>query len=238
MKAAILLCSYEKNDCLPNTLNGIAMQSTTFPCQTILIDDCSPEDPEPIVCEFLPYTKYIRLPERTGGRLTRAKYFEHIDDDVDILVMLSADVVMLQPNIIDELVRGVGERVFTMAQVKNHYVLPNSHNTWDFFRQQMLDMWDVIPGGTKIYSGSQRPDGRWYFFCGAIRKQDALDLGIHETGCCDAIVDKRMREGGFKPIFMDHLKAIHQTHPWVQHPCPVKAECEYSKEFACEERGV
>jgi glycosyltransferase involved in cell wall biosynthesis len=238
MKTAILLCAFEKNDCLPNTLTGIAKQNTSFPVQTILVDDCSPVDPEPIAREYLPDIRCVRLDNRSGGRLTRMKYFEYIDEDVDTLVFLSADVVMLQDNIVETLCNGIGPRLFTMAQVKNHYVLPNSHQNWGFFKNQMLDMWDVLPGGGKIYSGRERPDGKWYFFCAAIRKKDALALEMDKMVCCDAVLDKKLRGQQFTVRYCDELKAIHQAHQWVQHPCAVLDTCDHSREFACRDRGV
>ena len=79
---------------------------------------------------------------------------------------------------------------------------------------------------------------KWYFFCTAMRKEDALATGMDKIACCDAVLDKRLRELGMQPKYIDGLKAIHQSHPWVQHPCPALSECEYSDEFRCRDRGV
>lgn len=238
MKAAILLCTHDKNDCLPNTLTGLASQQTLFETQTIILDDCSPESPEGIVREFLPGATYIPLKTRTGGRFTRTLFFEHLDDDVDTLMFLSSDIIMLQPRVVNDLCGCVGKKVFTMGQVKDHYVLPTAYLNYEFFRDQMLDMWDVLPGGRKIYSGTQRPDGKWFLFMGAIRRDDAVAVGMSDTGCCDAIIDKRMREYGMLPVDMDMWKGIHQAHTWVQYPCPSLSDCEYKTEFRCVERGI
>lgn len=238
MNAAILICLYNKNECLPNTLKGLSIQKTTFPWKVIVLNDMSPEDPRPILEKHYPTAEYYELDKRYGGRVTRSKFFDYIDDSVDTLLWLSADVIMLQDNIVQELCSRTEKKKFTLGYVKNHEVLPTVHETFDFFRNQILDMWDILPEGRKVYSGRKRPDGGWYLFMGAIRKDDAITAGMRDTGCCDAIVHEYMKNNGLSPTYCDDLKGIHQYHPYVQHTCLAIGSCEYAEKFRCGDRKI
>ena len=259
MKASILLATYNKNDCLPNTLYSIARQKVSFPFEVCIVDDISIVDPEPIVRKFfymegesLPsdeswhegyepfdkywgagYAKYQRLDKHVGGQFSQSLCCNMMDEDSDIVIIQSCDVMYLQDNTIQHLCDAVRPGYFTMAIVKNIAVKPNLYEDYDEEIEPILANWDQISitanptQGINIYSGKDRPGGDWLFFLGAMTKEDLLKIDF-DYRCCDVVVQQKIKERGMQPIFLDDIKAVHQKHPpadlW---PCSIVDRCEY-----------
>lgn len=232
MQASILMSTFNKRDILPNVLEGIKRQEAPFDWECIVIDDASRIKPDRIIKNY-PFT-YLPLTMHEGGRFAMAKGLELMNPTTEVVVLTSCDVIWLQPNILKELVNGVFNKQPTFAEVIN-YPVSYRLNDWDAWAKESLTTWDKMPNGPMIYSGSRRPDGYWFFFLSAILKDDLLSLGFNQCGC-DYMMDRKMRENGFKPKYLDHLKAIHQAHEWIQHPCREVDKCFYGS--FCKARGI
>lgn len=232
MKASILLATYNKEACLPNTLRSIALQKTSFPFEVLVTDDCSLISPQQIVKTYLPEAKFYRYPHHAGFVFSQGRGMTDMDPDSDIVVIQSCDVMYLSENVLEELCTSVTPGHFAMAHVRNVDVAGMT-----LFKSAPLG-WH-LPGiihlrnkfletkGTNIYSGTQRPSGDWLLFLGAMRTEDAFRIGFHEN-CCDVVVQQKIKENGLKPIFRDDVFAVHQHHPWAHRwPCPVINQCSY-----------
>lgn len=228
MKAAIFMSIYNKNEPLPNVLYTISRQKTSFPFEVCIVDDGSDVSPEPIVRKFLPDVRFKSL-GRIGFVSAYGKSFDLVSDDVDVIVVQSAEVMYLQDDLIERLCLAVKSKRFTMAHVKNVEVDPFAYKYFDDpnnGRAGLVSRWEET-GGIDVYSGSDRPGGDWLLFLGAMRRED-LELTGFRTRACDIVMQHKMKEHGLTPIFMDDLKAIHQKHPpahgW---PCHLVDQCEY-----------
>ena len=247
MKASILLATYNKNDCLPNTLYSIARQKVSFPFEVCIVDDISIVDPEPIVRKFFDiegsktyfsgkdsnssaltnaHAKYKKLYNHVGGQFSQSLCCDMMDKDTDIVIIQSCDVMYLQDNTIQRLCDTVKPGYFTMAIVKNIAVKPNLWEDYDEEIKPVLANWDQTQG-INIYSGKDRPGGDWLFFLGAMTKEDLLKIDF-DYRCCDVVVQQKIKEHGMQPIFLEDVKAVHQKHPpadlW---PCSIVDRCEY-----------
>lgn len=228
MKAAIFMSTYNKNESLANALYTISRQKTNFPFEVCIVDDGSDVSPEPIIRKFLPDAKYKAL-GRIGFVAAGGKSFDLVSDDVDVIVVQSAEVMYLQDDLVERLCLAVEPKKFTVAHVKNITVDSFMYKYFDDLnngRSGLLGQWEGT-SGIDVYSGSDRPGGDWLLFLGAMRRED-LELVGFRNRCCDVVIQQKMKEHGLTPIFMDDLKAIHQKHPpahgW---PCRLVDQCPY-----------
>lgn len=236
MKVAVLLATYNKQACLPNTLKSISAQETDHEIQVVVVDDGSLIDPKPIVDQFYPGAVYKRFKDRISFVFSQGHGMQLMDTDTDVVVIQSCDVMYMTPKVIDALVSRVAPDVFTLAHVRNVPVdgiecfgPEPVDGRWRFNTpgmNELFNRWNLTTG-TNIYSGSLRPSGDWLFFLGAIRMDDAFRIGFHQNGC-DVVVQHRLKELKFRPVFMDDVPATHQHHPWAHKwPCPILSSCEY-----------
>jgi len=229
MKASILLATYNKNECLPNTLYSISQQKTTFPVEVCVVDDCSDVDPEPIIKKFVPDAKYKRLEKHVGLPYFQSICCELMSEDSDIVIIQSSDVMYLGNSVIQNLCDAVKPGFFSMATVKNISVgdkLYQHDILYGDTTKTFIKNWDQVQG-IHIYSGKDRPGGDWLLFLGAMTKDDMIKIDF-DYRCCDVIVQQKIKEKGLQPIFLDEVKAVHQKHPpadlW---PCSIVDSCEY-----------
>jgi len=234
MKAAILLATYNKLECLPNTFYSIKRQETSFPVEVCIVDDRSDfPGPERFVQFFLPDAKYKRLEKHVGTQFSQSKCLELISDDTDIVIIQSCDVMYLQDDLIEKLCEGVTDGKFAMAGVKNVSVPIDYWRDRETGIQQLNQEYESTQG-INIYSGTGRPSRDWLLFLGAMTVNDAYKIDF-DFRCCDVVVQQRIREEGLQPIFRDDLHAIHQLHPPAHRwPCSIVDSCEYW----CSRKGV
>ena len=228
MKASIFLATYNKGECLRNTLSSIVRQETSFPFEVCIVDDVSEKDPLPHIEEILQgkvdFT-YKRLGKHVGGQFSQSICTEIMSPDSTVAVIQSCDVMYLQEDVLEELCLAIKPGFFSMATVKNIPVDPKMHSCYTEVDADTLG-WDQVQG-IDIYSGKDRPSRDWLFFLGGMTREDLFKIDF-DYRCCDVVVQQRMKEQGMRPIFLDHVKAVHQLHPpahmW---PCSIVDRCEY-----------
>jgi glycosyltransferase involved in cell wall biosynthesis len=220
MKASFLLTTYNKNTYLPNVLYSIAQQKTSFPLDICILDDFTAEDPVDIVKQFLPDAKYKRLEKRAGTHHSTPECFKMADADSDIIILMSADVVICQPFVIEELCKGVGSKKVAIAEVKDRAIAPDFYKNFNENVEAAFKDWDKY----KSYSGTNR--GGFWLFLAAIMKEDFLEVKIDKVNC-DRINTTMMKRNKYTAYYMDELKGIHQKHGWSRHAC-TRANCEFT----------
>ncbi len=222
MKVSIFLATYEKNECLSNTLYSISRQKTTFPLEVCIVDDCSTVDPEPIVREFLPDAKYVRLEKHVGTQFSQSLCFQFMSPDTDIVIVQSVDVMYLGLNVLEEMCRLIELGKFVMPGVRN-VMVPT-----DAYKDSGYDFSDGYENavGYDIYQGVDRPSKDWLLFLSALTKDDLVEIDFPNR-CCDVCIQHKIKEVGLEPIFVKSVKGIHQKHPPAHmHPCSIVDSCE------------
>lgn len=239
MKASLIIAHYEKYSELPNTLCGLLSELDRRDVETIFIDDASLYDPKPVVAKILSSAKapwkYERLEKRLGSRRSRGYGVSLMDPTSEIVLTLSSDIILVSPGIIEAMINSVEDGYVALPEVKNMPVAECAWENIDFFKKTVLTNWNMYAGGKAIYQGPSRPDGRLFLFCAALTKKTALELGFDGLSC-DLAFSEKMKSFGVKPIWLDSFKAVHQMHPWVQHPCADLGACRFSQ--SCVNRGV
>ena len=241
MKVAILLATHNKEKELPNVLYSIARQKTSFPFEVCIVDDCSKVDPEPIIREFLPDAKYKRLDEWLPFDLAPNLCLDMVSDDVDVIVLMSSDVIVLQDDSIERLCERVGDKKVVFGEVVNSPVSEVFYEKFDKRAGKVLKKWEqYVNGQTKIqmndpycskksrclYTGRNIPTS-WLFFLGAITKKNLIDIGYRENSC-DAVLAPSMKESGFDAEILTYVRGLHQNHTKDLAVCSVSYdECEF-----------
>lgn len=236
MKASLLMSTYNKNDCLPNTLYSISRQETSFPFEVCIVDDGSDINPEPIIREFLPNAKYKRFEKRIGfEKVLSDGFISLVSNDTNIVIIQSCDIIHTQPFLVEELCKNVKPRSMSMTEVKSFSVELDMYKNFDLKVKEYLSTWDSIPG--RYYSGSKRPPNKGYidyiFFLAAMYKEDLYYINYHICDC-DCVVNYNIKFKKIIPIFVDHLKGIHQEHKRNKYPgCSLIKTCK----IACRRKG-
>ena len=167
---SIPLATHNKNVVLPNVLQSLARQEIAF--EVCIVDDCSKEDPQPIVSKFLPNAKYKRLEKNVGCRESSGILLDMMNPATEIVVLMSSDVMPLQKNAIEELCKNVEPGVFTMAEVKDIRVGRTEHENLDVFEAHVLKHWNRFRG--KIICGSRRKKGLKMIFSRPLPKKSTV----------------------------------------------------------------
>jgi glycosyltransferase involved in cell wall biosynthesis len=225
MKASFLLTTYNKNDCLPNVLYAMSRQQTSFLVDFCVFDDLSDVDPKSIVREFLPQAKYQRAKKRAGGHHSIPECFKMADEDSDVIITMSSDVVIAEPFGVEKLCQGVGPMKVAMAEVKNIGIPYDLNKNFDEGIVTYLDKWDDYK---QFYCCGPERIGFWLFFAALLRK-DFITAEFDKL-VCDRVNTRRkagMESGGFTIHCVHEVKSIHQKHSWIAHRCSF-AECKYA----------
>jgi len=243
MKASILMSTYNKNECLSNTLYSISKQKTSFPFEVCIADDGSKIDPEPIIRKFLPDAKYKKY-EHIGFEFILSKGLtDLVDPTSDIVIIQSCDVLYSQPFIVEEICKSVKPNSISMAEVKCLPIKPDMFENFDNNINYYLNNWEILKG--KYYSGSRREPNNelipkhmrnkkidrkkyidYYFFLGAMFKKDLYRYVHYDICDCDCVVNYNLKFHKIKPIYMDNLKGIHQLHKRNKYPgCSLLNTC-------------
>lgn len=222
MKASVILTTWEKNKVLPNVLESLKRQKTSFPFEICVFDDCSSEDPGSIVNTFLPEAKYKRTLNRLGGRQSRAEAIKMIDSKSEIVVLSSSEIIFLQPNILDEMCKQVEPSKVINIAVKDLHTDLDFYKDFESNANTYLEKWNSYKN---VYSGPSR-SGNWLFVC-ALTREDFYKLEW-DVNCCDRINQFIFQEKGIKIKNLWNLKAIHQSHLSYRHSCPSLKTCRFA----------
>lgn len=246
MKASIFMATYNKNICLSNVLYSISRQKVTFPYEVCIVDDCSDEDPEKIIKRFIPTVKYKRLDKNLTFNVITTYLSSMVSPSVDIVIMCSADVVWTQDNVLQILCDSVGPKRTAMAEVRNADVDPKLYKgNFKQFVAKTTRKWTKKklgrmrgPERAKYRCSPQK--GQWYFFLGAVRKEDLFSLDI-EKPWCDGVLKDMMIKAGFTYCFPKGVFGIHQNHEKVFYMCSrvtiCKKKCVRKKQMLERIRG-
>jgi glycosyltransferase involved in cell wall biosynthesis len=238
MKASVFIAIYNKRDELHNCLYSISKQVVDFPIEYCFVDDCSDEDPLPIIKKFLSNSdvKYKRLSKHVGFIYAQSECFNLMSSDSDIIILQSADVIITRSNCYSILCREVKDKIITLSCVVD---IPVDKYLWksnyDETINKITENWEEyitridlnIDGNTykncsTLYSG--RPECSWLFFCGAIKTKDLIDLGYIEGGC-DAMLHSKMKSMRYGAKLFPLMKVIHQRHVKKTPLCPIINKC-------------
>jgi len=237
-KTAVFISIYNKDDLLPNCLYSIAKQKLDFPIEFCIVDDCSKNDPYPIITKFLDskLVKYKRLEKHEGFIYAQSRCFDLVSPDVDVIILQSADVILTYPDCYKILVKEVEPRTITLSCVVD---IPIDSSLWksgnydnaikvisdkweSYIKMEEVDIDGDVYRSSTLYSG--RPGCSWLFFAGAIMKEDLISLG-YDKGGCDAVLNYKMRKCGFRAKLFPALKVIHQRHKKTIPLCPIMDTC-------------
>ena len=236
IEASVIIANFNKERALLNTLHALAGEVDFPEIEVIVVDDHSRNDPEPVVKKvFGDKAKYMRFPANVGGRVARSMACRIMDPASKIIVTIASDVMVITPGIIRAMLEAVSPGEIVLPEVKSIPVPPDVWENVQLYKDRLLESWQMYEDGIRIYQGSRRPDHKNFLFCAAALKEDLFSAGYEDLSC-DFWLDAKMRKAGLKMKWMDWMKAIHQMHSFVQHPCSEIGTCEFSK--SCEKRGV
>lgn len=233
MKASILIATHNKANVLPNTLYSISRQVSDYDYEVCIVDDCSINPPENSdIKKFLTgQYKYLRLSENVGCSRSQCECMKIMDESSEIVVLQSAEIVWGNDTILQELCQNVEPGVFTMVEVRNVKVPVDLWTHWediDYFLHEdrlyeTLKMINSDPRQPEmgkyslkhtIFSGPRQPDPgrRWYFFLGAILKEDLMKTCFTRGDCFDVHLSNDLHRLGMQVKYVPGI-AIHQKHP-------------------------
>lgn len=226
MKVSVFITTYNKNSILPNTLYSISRQKTTFPLEVCIVDDHSAVDPKPIIDEYLPSAKYLRLPKNEGFLHSKVHCFDLISSDTDIIIIHHVDVVLLQEFAYEEIVKYISSNNAVFTEVRSFQLAVCMHRNYDIITKQLLSNWDTKPASSyTVCTGANCP-AVWLFYLGGILRKDLEKLDYRDRSC-DAALAPKMRKLGFDAKILSYIQSVHQLHPKVVIPCPEVASCNF-----------
>lgn len=210
MKASIILATYNKNEVLHNTMMGLSKQNISFPYEVCIVDDGSDISPEGIIRKYIPddILKFKRFEKNVGPINAKQHSYKMASEDSDILVTMACDIIPLDYDCIERLCKGIGEKIFTIAEVNTMEVDPNMYTRWDSEVEKMKGGFSGMHPYLNVYCGSLKP-GRWYIFLGAFRREDAEDVNLF--GLKDVSYRKNLNKGRYQSVF-PMVRAMHQMH--------------------------
>ena len=220
-KVAICMQTFNKNDVLPNVLYSIARQKPPFPFELCVIDDGSDESPEPIIRKYFPDAKFKCITEKgpSGPDAVFGHALDLISDDVDVVILQSADVIHVEEYTIEDLVDNVDKKVPAFAQVSNAEVPNDMYQDFGKGIKNIFEQWKVVPAMRR--TGCEKG---LYFFLGAILKEDTKTLGFGQP-LCDVMLQQQLWNQKFRINFLEDLKGIHCVHSESWIPCVGMSTC-------------
>jgi len=208
---SIITTTYNKNDVLRNTLVGLSKQNIPFPYEICIVDDGSQINPEGIIREYIPDSilKFKRLERNIGPINAKSEAYKMASAESNILVTMPIDLILLDSDCIEKICNGVGEKIFTIGEVRTLEIDVNMYKNWDSELKKLKSIFNTLDVYNHVYCGSEKPT-RWYIFLGAFRREDAEDINLF--GLRDREYRGNLNRGGYKSVF-PMVKAMHQTHP-------------------------
>lgn len=223
MKVAVCMATWNKGEGLRNTAYSLARQVTTFPVEVCVVDDCSDNNPEPFLREFLPDLRYQRLPKRLGFNLAKNRCLDLLPPDVGIVVLMNCDVVLVQDYLLEDLCRTVRRGVVVFCEVLDLPAPVDLHDDFEAGVEAVTAGWESQVAVQGVSCTGRVIPWAWLFFLGAIRRDD-LERLDYRTLSCDAVLAPRMKDL-FDADLLAYLRGVHQRHPKEVFPCPVQETC-------------
>lgn len=210
MKATVFTTLYNKESCLENTIFSLFLQVTNFDWELRIYDDCSNENQKSVVRKYFPTAFYRRLKVH---RPFDEMMTYCLDGESDIVVMMSADVILTTPEVLQTVVDATKPGFQAYATVFNADVPPDMYKDFD---AGVKTIWDGAMRHIPIVrtGAFTRP----YFFFGGITRED-LERVQGNVTWCDIRLNQRMAEAGYKPVFPKKCFGVHQNHSTTTLPC-------------------
>ncbi len=222
MKVSILMATFNKFDCLPNTIVSITNQLTTHELQLVVVDDVSLACPYGIFNSLrgtIPLA-FLPLNHHVGFKRSLSMGYAHLNSDA--VIIMSCDTMFGDRDLLQTLIDSLEPGVCTMPEVRNLPVSPDLYQFPEliprYLNEDLIQM-TKYPGDFgepsvdfQFYAGPRQPDpnNRWYFFLGAILKKD-LDRTTFSEVCYDVAFHNSLKSIGMKMNYIPKV-AIHQTH--------------------------
>jgi glycosyltransferase involved in cell wall biosynthesis len=236
MKVSIILTFYNKQNCNRNTIYSILRQKTNFPFEVLIVNDNSPNDDFSYLSKIkkpLNITlKYKKNETNMGSNFGHQTALGMMDDDVDIIVTQSSDVLYATEYTLQKLVDGVDDNHYTSGAVANMKIDTNLWKNMENELPKIVDkMWPKMenPKTKYMYTSSKNP--RLYWFLAAIKKDHLFKYFTWRENACDVKTKEELiklnKDGKLFVRWIDDAMAIHQKHPQVIHPCPIVDVCKF-----------
>lgn len=237
MKVAICIATHNKDEALNNVFYSISRQKTSFPFEVVIVDDASEDitglmeaGARHLEAKGVPH-KVMFLSRNVGCGRSQAFCLDLLSEGVDTIVLQSADVLYASDDVLEKLCRATYPGRFALAEVRNVLVDPELWRSWDKnlpyhleFERQMETLHHINADKRQPRNGSYtiqhtffsgpgqpRPLERFYFFLGAIRKDDLLDT-CFATNCMDKAISNDLHRLGKQCVYVD-VVGLHQRHP-------------------------
>lgn len=232
-KVSITFSVYNKErKVLNNTICSILKQNTDFPFEIIIIDDGSDMEYGNFFESFnLPdhiELKYKKI-EKIGFPFAKCKCLDIVDENSEIIIMQSSDIIFGNKNTLQKLVEGVDEKHYSLAKVRNFKVDKDICKNYDKKIKNILKGWSNKPK-QDIYCDPGRPKAL-LMFLGAMKKNNLLKYTSWEKNSCDAVIGTQLRklksQGKFLPKWVDGAIGVHQEHKKIWYECPIQDTCNF-----------
>lgn len=237
MKVAICIATHNKDEALNNVFYSISRQKTSFPFEVVIVDDASEDitglmeaGARHLEAKGVPH-KVMFLSRNVGCGRSQAFCLDLLSEGVDTIVLQSADVLYASDDVLERLCRETAPGRFALAEVRNVLVDPELWRSWDKnlpyyleFERQMETLHHINSDPDQPHSGSYtiqhtifsgpgqpRPLERFYFFLGAIRKDDLLET-CFAMNCMDKAISNDLHRLGKECVYVDAV-GLHQRHP-------------------------
>lgn len=226
MNVAVCFATWNKAPALRNTLAGLLRQEMPFPWRICVVDDGSDDDSEQVLLGGAPRDKlcYERLASRVGFAFAQCRTWDLMPDDVDTVVLMSSDVVMLEPDCLLRMCRAVAPGRAVFAEVVTRHVPADAHEDFRAWANPLREEWLHLQNVDGYCCTGLCGLAGWLFYCGAIRRADLEAVGFREN-CCDAVLAPRMKKAGYEGWLLRYVRAVHQAHEKIMYPCPIQDTC-------------
>ncbi len=234
MKVSIFMPVYKKNYALPAVLYSLRLQKVDFEYQLCVIDDCCPEKPWTIIKEYFPNAKYKRLDRHHSFDTVMGFCFDFVPKETEIIIMMSADVVCSNENVLQTLYNNCLPNQAAFATVANaskqlteacSEIFFRLADTKEFYNWLSLvnKDWNTTP--PQIRSGKTAYQD--YFFLGAIRKEDMEVFDNIKKPWCDVMLHYNIANYGIKCFYPENTFGIHLWHEPTLLKCANMDTCNY-----------
>ena len=211
-RAAICMAIHNKDaECLRRVMASIAAQEGIENHQICIIDDASDDSPRDLVLGILPWADFRRV-DHKGFDYSMNFALDMVAEDVDVIVMQSADVEWVEPTGLETILQNVSPLRPVFATVHNG-------ERGDTRDQVLADWRQRMPR-----SG---PGCGWNFFLGGILRRDLEEIPFvgRREPWCDAMLDAALRRAGHWVQYFEDFRGIHIWHDAIWVPCKRMETC-------------
>jgi glycosyltransferase involved in cell wall biosynthesis len=227
MNVSIITSTWNKEECLPNTLTSVTWQKTNHNLEWCIVDDGSIIDPHPLLVKYCGniLLRYKRLPH-VGFKFAQFNALDLISPNTEAIILQSCDTLYASPNLIQDMIDSLKPGIAVLPNVRSIPVQPDlfchpEKLEYYLSDDRLKDDWthvypdDFLSTGEPLFfQGNNANLDNWLFFLGAILLDDLLNRTCWKSDCSDVIVSNSMHESGMQVQYIDGM-GIHQRHAYV-----------------------